>query len=203
MSWAWSRPRKSSFKSPNEAPKSGLGWPEAMSPLRLAILGAAGSGKSWLTRALSDALMAKGHSVRVSCSWSPNTTPGTRLATEEWWITEAITAPRVHDPGLTTLLMGLDLPGVGPEQQRQDSSLRQSLSQAHCPFKIVYGQGIQRLHNAMLALGLTKDHTAAWQDRALSQFNINRGRDVWQCNDCSDPACEHKLFTRLLTQRAV
>jgi hypothetical protein len=54
----------------------------------------------------------------------------------------------------------------------------------------------------MLALGLTKDHTAAWQDRALSQFNINRGRDVWQCNDCSDPACEHKLFTRLLTQRA-
>jgi hypothetical protein len=22
------------------------------------------------------------------------------------------------------------------------------------------------------------------------------------CNDCSDPACEHQLFTRLLTQRS-
>ena len=45
--------------------------------------------------------------------------------------------------------------------------------------------------------------TAPWQDRERSQFNINGGRDTWVCNDCSDPACEHKLFTRLLTQRTI
>lgn len=109
----------------------------------------------------------------------------------------------VSGPGVTTLLMGLDLPGLGLEQQRQDSSLRQALSLSQIPFRIVYGVGVHRLNNALLALGLTEVNTAAWQDRERSQFNINGGRDTWICNDCSDPACEHKLFTRLLTQRAV
>jgi hypothetical protein len=99
--------------------------------------------------------------------------------------------------------MGLDLPGLGPEQQRQDSALRQALGLTSTPFRIVYGSGVHRLNNALLALGMTAVNTAAWQDRERSQFNINGGRDAWVCNDCSDPACEHKLFTRLLTQRAI
>ncbi len=98
--------------------------------------------------------------------------------------------------------MGLDLPGLGPEQQTEDSLLRQALILTQCPFRIVYGVGVQRLNNALLALGLTEVNTAAWQDRERSQFNINGGKDTWVCNDCSDPACEHQLFTRLLTQRA-
>ena len=108
----------------------------------------------------------------------------------------------VSGPGVTTLLMGLDLPGLGPEQQRADSELRQALSLTQNPFRIVYGLGVHRLNNALLALGLKEVNTAAWQDRERSQFNINGGRDTWVCNDCSDPACEHKLFTRLLTQRS-
>ena len=108
----------------------------------------------------------------------------------------------VSGPGLTTLLMGLDLPGLGPEQQRQDSSLRQTLSLSQTTFRIVYGVGTERLNNALIAMGLTEVNTAAWQGREHSQYNINGGRDTWVCNDCSDPACEHKLFTRLLTQRA-
>ena len=106
-------------------------------------------------------------------------------------------------PGLTTLLMGLDLPGLGPQHQKEDNSLRQALTLSQTPFRIVYGAGVHRLNNALLALGLTDVNTAPWQDRERSQFNINGGRDTWVCNDCSDPACEHKLFTRLLTQRAV
>jgi hypothetical protein len=34
--------------------------------------------------------------------------------------------------------------------------------------------------------------------REQTQFAINQGRTVWQCNECSDPDCEHKLFTALL-----
>jgi hypothetical protein len=99
--------------------------------------------------------------------------------------------------------MGLDLPGAGPEQQKEDSLLRQALGLAQVPFKIVYGRELQRLNNALIALGLTEFNTAAWQDRERSQFKINGGRDTWVCNDCSDPACEHKLFTRLLGKRTV
>ena len=106
------------------------------------------------------------------------------------------------DLGATILLMGLDLPGLGPEQQKEDRLLRQALSSTPIPFKIVYGVGAHRLNNALLALGLSEVNTAAGQDRARSQFNINGGRDTWVCNDCSDPACEHKLFTRLVTQGA-
>jgi hypothetical protein len=172
----------------------------------VAIVGAAGSGKSWLAQALNSVLLAHGHSVRLSeipGASPPNLTDGPTLAQVDWWITEASMPSPESGPGGTTLLMGLDLPGLGPEQQRQDSSLRQALSLSQNAYKIVYGLGVHRLNNALLALGLTEVNTAAWQDRERSQFNINGGRDTWVCNDCSDPACEHKLFTRLLTQRAI
>jgi hypothetical protein len=172
----------------------------------VAIVGAAGTGKSWLAQALNSALLAHGHSVLLSeipGASPPNTNDGPTPAPVDWWITQASMPSPVSGPGVTTLLMGLDLPGLGPEQQRQDSSLRQALSLSPIPFRIVYGLGVHRLNNALLALGLTEVNAAVWQERESSQFNINGGRDAWVCNDCSDPACEHKLFTRLLTQRAV
>jgi len=177
-----------------------------MSPRRVAIVGAAGTGKSWLAEALNNALLAHGHSALLSArpGESPSHPPrGLSRAAVDWWITDASMPSTVSGPGLTTLLMGLDLPGLGPEQQHEDHLLRQALSLSQTSFKIVYGLGVHRLSNALLAVGLNKVNTAAWQERERSQFNINRGRDAWQCNDCSDPACEHKLFTRLLTQRAV
>jgi len=177
-----------------------------MSPRRVLIVGASGSGKSWLAQALNSALLVHGHTVRLSESPGASvshTTDGTRPAQVDWWITEASTPSPVSGSGVTTLLMGLDLPGAGPEQQKEDSLLRQALGLAQVPFKIVYGRELQRLNNALIALGLTEFNTAAWQDRERSQFKINGGRDTWVCNDCSDPACEHKLFTRLLGKRTV
>jgi hypothetical protein len=58
------------------------------------------------------------------------------------------------------------------------------------------------LNNALLALGLEGEDASAQHIREQGQFAINQGRSVWQCNDCSDPACEHKLFTRLVKQRS-
>lgn len=176
-----------------------------MSLRRVAILGATGSGKSWLAQALTASLTRSGQSVQGSDTFQACLSPprhGATWVALDWAVTEAVMPSPVFDRDLTTLLMGLDLPGIGPEQLRQDGLLRQALSLTHTPFRIVYGRGMDRLNNALLALGLPNDQTPSGQDRALAQFKINRGRDTWQCNDCSDPACEHKLFTGLLAKRS-
>jgi hypothetical protein len=51
-------------------------------------------------------------------------------------------------------------------------------------------------------VGLSGEDDAARMTRENAQFAINEGRTVWQCNECSDPACEHKLFSGLLAQRS-
>jgi nicotinamide riboside kinase len=109
-----------------------------------------------------------------------------------------------------TLLTGLDLPWVADGLQRDgahvrapvDRLVRQALARAGIGYRVVYGQGHQRLNNALLALGLEGEDEAAWQTREDAQFAINQGRTVWQCNECSDPDCEHKLFTGLLAKRS-
>jgi HTH-type transcriptional repressor of NAD biosynthesis genes len=87
------------------------------------------------------------------------------------------------------------------QRNQIDTLLRQALDQAGCRYHVVYGQGSQRLNNALLALGLPSLDPTAHELREQSQFAIHRGRTVWQCNACSDPDCEHQLFTGLLAQR--
>jgi len=108
-----------------------------------------------------------------------------------------------------TLVTGLDLPWVADGLQRDgphvrgpvDTLLRQALERAGIAYRVVYGQGQQRLNNALLALGLAGEDEAARMTRDNAQYAINEGRTVWQCNDCSDPECEHKLFSGLLAKR--
>ncbi len=109
----------------------------------------------------------------------------------------------------TTLITGLDLPWVADGLQRDgphvrgpvDTLVRQALERAGITYRVVYGQGHQRLNNALLALGMPSEDDAARMTRENAQFAINDGRTVWQCNECSDPDCEHKLFTGLLGKR--
>ncbi len=109
-----------------------------------------------------------------------------------------------------TLVTGLDLPWVADGLQRDgphvrgpvDTLVRQALERAGIAYRVVYGQGHQRLNNALLALGLPGEDDAARTTRENAQFAINEGRTVWQCNECSDPECEHKLFTGLLAKRS-
>ena len=151
-----------------------------MNPRCVVILGAARSGKSWLFEALGTALKTRGH----------------------WLVSEGDRPASWSSAETDTLVMGLDLPGILRVQMTEDMQLRQSLAASHTPFRVVYGQGSDRLRNALMALGLPPEGDASWPDRESTQFNINRGRDVWTCNDCSDPACEHRLFTRLLSRRS-
>ncbi|PIT73292.1 AAA family ATPase [Limnohabitans sp. G3-2] len=108
-----------------------------------------------------------------------------------------------------TLVTGLDLPWVADGWQRDgpqvrgpvDTLVRRALERAGIAYRVVYGQGQQRLNNALLALGQPGEDDAARMTRENAQFAINEGRTVWQCNACSDPVCEHQLFTRLLAKR--
>jgi HTH-type transcriptional regulator, transcriptional repressor of NAD biosynthesis genes len=110
-----------------------------------------------------------------------------------------------------TLLMGIDLPWMADGLQRDgphvrspvDRLVRQALERAGIAYGVVYGQGLQRLNNALLALGLPSQDTETQILRDQSQFSINQGRTAWQCQECSNPECEHKLFSDLLGKRSL
>ncbi len=95
-----------------------------------------------------------------------------------------------------TLVTGLDLPWVADGLQRDgphvrepvDALVRAALGRAGVPYRVVYGQGPQRLANALFAL-------EAFQRTGMQAR-------PWTCEKCADPDCEHRLFTGLLAARA-
>ncbi|MGY8903526.1 MAG: AAA family ATPase [Burkholderiales bacterium] len=112
-----------------------------------------------------------------------------------------------------TLLTGLDLLWVfdglqreGPQVQAPvDALLRQALVGAQLPFQVVYGQGHQRLENAFNAINAIKSiafksYSALATDQSESKFNPD-GLVQWHCERCSQPDCEHRLFTALVGKK--
>jgi nicotinamide riboside kinase len=98
-----------------------------------------------------------------------------------------------------TLVTGLDLPWVADGLQRDgphvrepvDALLRAALARAGVNYKVVYGTGPQRLDNALQAMpGSGNTRTGV------------QGNGAWSCDKCSDPDCEHRLFTGLLRSKA-
>ena len=106
-----------------------------------------------------------------------------------------------------TLVMGLDLPWMpdGPQrdasQRREpvDALVRSLLQRAGVPFQVVYGSGPARLQGAITALASAGVLPAALGARERSP-DAQRPW-VWSCEKCSDPACEHRLFSRLREAR--
>lgn len=224
-----------------------------MKPLRVAVVGAESTGKSWLTQALSGVLRERGQAVHtvdeVLRQWCDRAgrTPQrheqmaiaqqqavaahtlAQQAPDTWLLSDTtplMTGVYSHllfdDESLypmalahqalydITLVTGLDLPWVADGLQRDgpqvrgpvDTLVRQALERSGMAYRVVYGQGTRRLNNALLALGLAGEDASAQSIREQGQFAINQGRSVWECNDCSDPGCEHTLFTRLVKQRS-
>jgi nicotinamide riboside kinase len=102
-----------------------------------------------------------------------------------------------------TLVMGLDLPWVPDGLHRDaaqpresvDAQVRSLLQRAGVPYQVVYGGGPQRLQGALLALASARVVPAAMTQR---EADGDPGRAwVWVCEKCSDPACEHRLFSKL------
>jgi nicotinamide riboside kinase len=123
-----------------------------------------------------------------------------------------------------TLLMGLDLPwqADGPwrdgpvVQTAVDALLRQRLQSHGLRHHTIYGHGNARTAAALLvmALAMGTENTGnplagLIKTRAEKLMNeIDRGQfhskisaHSFTCEACSDPDCEHQLFTRLLQAR--
>ena len=116
---------------------------------------------------------------------------------------DALAAQRRLD---LTLLMGLDLPWVPDGLFRDsptvrevcDAILRRELQGAGIGFTPVYGQNEARLQAALRVVGARLGVPLVSADPAWEQ-----GTGRWSCENCSDPDCEHKLFTGLLRQRGL
>lgn len=103
-----------------------------------------------------------------------------------------------------TLLMGLDLPwqtdGMfreGPGTRAHiDAILRRELQSASIPFQTVYGAQEARLQHALRAVGVLLGRPLVAHDPLLEA-----GSGRWTCENCSDPDCERRLFSGLVSRR--
>lgn len=97
-----------------------------------------------------------------------------------------------------TLLTALDLPWVADGLQRDgpqvrepvDAMVRAALAGAGVPYAVVHGSGGERLASAWNALNLA----AQAEGRSSEGWR-------WSCDKCSDPVCEHSMFTDLLAKK--
>ena len=139
-------------------------------PIREAILGAPGTGKS----ALANALCAQ-HEPSAALTILDN--PPLPDAPNAWDL---------------VLLMGLDLP-VGKDrlagQQQADAHLRAWLADRSIPHATIYGQGPLRPEQAQQVI--------AFHQQRPTALPAPRSRWRWACEKCSDPECEHRLFRDL------
>ncbi len=105
-----------------------------------------------------------------------------------------------------TLLTALDLPWIADGLQRDgphvrepvDAMVRAALARASVPYAVVHGRGTERLASAWNTLNL-----AAQSEGAPSDSKASRATSAWRwsCDKCSDPVCEHSMFTDLLARK--
>jgi len=101
-----------------------------------------------------------------------------------------------------TLLTGLDIAWMADGLQRDgpqvrepiDRLLRQSLEAAGMAYRVVYGQGPQRVTQALLAV----EAVAAGEALMHSEKRLQAQTRPWRCGRCSDADCEHRLFRGLI-----
>lgn len=147
--------------------------------MKVALLGAAGTGKSWLARAL--AWHEPGHVFLDAPELDAATDWDQVLLMGLDWPT-ATDAPASPDSAQDATAQS--------SRRTEDVRLRTWLSHAGRSYGVVYGQGPQRLRAAMQLLFP--------QDVPLHQ---SQGRWRGTCEHCADPDCEFRLFTGLAAPR--
>jgi hypothetical protein len=158
---------------------------------KIVILGAQGSGKSWLAARLAEAL-------------AENCTSHS--------IVERASLPADIASFDVVVLMGLDLafsdPAIPVAQRNaletQDQALRDSLARLGTKFHVIYGRGDARLQQALsvIASPVTMNSVAGYaiSTRPSGQSSLKDSENWhWSCEKCSDPDCEHQLFTQLIS----
>ena len=142
--------------------------------MKVAILGASSSGKTELSLALESFFQSNLIPLEVLDNPDMQTLEHTDVA----------------------LLCGLDLASSSPSQSAIDQEIRSSLIKQGIVFQVVYGQGTQRLHNALFCLA-----TKAPQWATTLRRNDIPVRWSGLCETCGDGLCEHQLFTKLVSQK--
>ncbi|WP_439518298.1 hypothetical protein [Hydrogenophaga sp.] len=140
----------------------------------VALLGGDASSTAALAAALRRALALQAPDAQVLMHESP-----------------ALASSARHD---LTLLLAPD-PVQGLHGEAADALLREALHSAGTAFQIVHGQGAAGLQQALRAIGSATGRSLVADDPALTV-----GRGQWRCENCSDPDCEHRLFTGLVSR---
>ena len=148
--------------------------------MKIAVLGAPGTGKSSLAAALQLAL-------RNDADYSLSDAVNER----------AVLGP--EDGYNCILLMGLDLPLPGGSNNsseassklQHDAQIRQQLSQNAMAYTVVYGSGQARTDSALQAIEFHRKTTTTRPAAGANAWH-------WNCENCSDAACEHRMFSSLV-----
>jgi len=145
-------------------------------PMPIAIVGAPGTGAVELLTALPTALLAAG--LPSACALSSAQTPDPQSPLE------------------LVLLCGLPRTPADPQTLEIDSRLRQRLDARAQPYAVVYGDSLaQRIHSAVQAV--------AHRQQVVRNPPPGQTAWQWQCEKCSDAACEHRLFSSLMKTGSV
>jgi len=164
--------------------------------------------RSWCeARAQTDAIETAAHSAETQVVLADTTELVIAAYSELYFADRSLWPAAIEQQRRysLTLLMGLDLPWVpdglfrdGPAvRAATDTVLRRELQAAGIPFQTLYGPLALRAQQALRAIGTALQRPLTPRDASWEQ-----GRRPWSCEKCSDPDCEHKLFTQLLQQRS-
>ena len=100
-------------------------------------------------------------------------------------------------------------PAEQENREQCDAELRRQLQASGTPYRVVYGSTARRVSTALAAaqaLQAPTPSTALSLTRAPVGSAAGRDEDddqgrlkmrSWGCEKCSDPICEHRLFTSL------
>lgn len=106
-----------------------------------------------------------------------------------------------------TLLTALDIPWIADGLQRDgpqvrepvDALIRAALSGAGLSYAVVHGSGAERLASAWNAINSIAGSEG--RARLRSRTDAKPSGWTWPCEKCSDPECEHRLFSDLIASR--
>ena len=118
-----------------------------------------------------------------------------RTHLSQWIAHELSTIQRPH--------LSLLVPAQSPSFEVNELALRTALAEANLGFQVLYGATLaERLRNAANAVALTartylpSAESARFAVTDIAKPTHPRMRS-WSCEKCSDPECEHRLFTGL------
>ena len=168
-------------------------------PLRVAVLGAPGTGKKTLLQALQQAAASPGSGWQLVHDHAALQALESALhqAPDEATRQQAISAYlQLGGTAEVRLLCALDYTcrasaAAMARRALLDASLRRALDAQQWPFSTLYGDDATRVQAALQVIAQRLQPPAALPPTA--------SRWRWACEKCSDPDCEHRLFRDLVT----